>query len=107
MSIYQCDKCGCAENTALGWFHSRNNTRLARQEVLGQKLCSACAPLNYPDGTRIKEFNGEWHNKFNRVYLPHGMFITNDKGNIEHINSGLIGNEVYEKYGLTKEYNKG
>ena len=49
-------------------------------------------------------FNGEWHRRFKRRYLPKGEFFTNDKGNIEHIKSGLVGNEAYDEYGSDSEY---
>ena len=99
MSVYQCFNCGCAENTALGWFHSRFSKRIAPTDILGQALCSACAPLNYKSGEPIKKFNGEWHGQFERTFLPRGEFKTNSHGNIEHIETGIIGDEAYKVYG--------
>ena len=45
MSIFKCDKCGCAENTALSRFWARNKN--------DPKLCSECDP-------KI----GKWHRRF-------------------------------------------
>lgn len=105
MSIYQCDECGCAENTSLGWYHSRNNERLTPDGYLGKALCSACAPTYYGSGAPNK-FNGNWHNKFIRHFLPHGSCFTNRVGNLEHKESGLIGNELYEKHAKLTPYIK-
>ena len=40
-------------------------------------LCSACDPDI-----------GEWHGLFPRTYLPKGMFVTNQRGNLAHIETG-------------------
>tara|TARA_B100001057_G_scaffold463613_1_gene517879 strand:+ start:97489 stop:97860 length:372 start_codon:yes stop_codon:yes gene_type:complete len=106
MSIFQCQVCGCAENTACGWFHTRFNERLNKPEDLGIAKCSACGPQTYPSGDDNKNFNGEWHGRFKRRFLPHGEFFTNEQGNIEHVHSGLIGNEAYEVYGADVMYPK-
>ena len=105
MSIFQCEECGCAENTACGWYQSRNSERVTPKEFLGRKLCSACAPTEYPSG-KSNGFNNTWHGKFKRTFLPHKEFKTNDNGNIEHIESGLIGNVAYSVYGSDTEYHK-
>lgn len=106
MSIYQCDNCGCAENTALGWYHCRNSQRLTKAKYLGKKLCSVCAPTEYPSGESINNMNGEWHGHFERTFLPHGSCFTNEQGNLQHIDSGLVGSEIYSKYGKDDEYAK-
>ena len=106
MSIYQCDDCGCAENTACGWFHSRNSKTLNKPEDVGKKLCSACATTEWPSGDAKKDFDGTWHNKFKRTFLPHGEFFTNQQGNLQHTESGLIGGEAYSKYGSDTEIAK-
>ncbi len=106
MSIFQCDKCGCAENTACGWYHCKDSKRLTPKEILGMKLCSACAPQFYANGVEPTEFNGEWHNQFKRTFLPHGEFKTNREGNIEHISSGLVGGIAYATYGSDTPYTK-
>ena len=103
MSIFQCDECGCAENTACGWYHCRNNERLTPKDILGKALCSACAPLNFAGGEPIRDFNGKWHGVFKRTFLPKGEFKTNGEGNLEHIESGLVGGEAYKKFGSDTE----
>lgn len=98
MSLFQCDNCGCCENTALssqgcnGFFEKLFDWSYA-PERKGMRLCSACAPVKYRDGTST-EF-GEWHRVFHRVYLPKGMFVTNSVGNLAHRDTG---DEDYMKY---------
>lgn len=89
MSLYQCDYCGCCENTALGmqpgtpprWFDwaGIENRR-------GMELCSACMPTRFADGSPTE--CGKWHGEFDRVFLPKGKFKTNRRGNLEHIETG-------------------
>lgn len=77
MSIFQCDGCGCAENTALS-----NGGYMARllfpQELVSKGLdpkgryCSMC-------------WGGEWHGRFPRVFHPKGTMRTNSVGNLESI----------------------
>jgi hypothetical protein len=52
----------------------------------GKHLCSACGPTKYKDGTPTE--HGTWHGQFNRTFLPMDMFRTNDRGNLEHIETG-------------------
>jgi len=89
MSLFQCDKCGARDNTACGWYHARNNERLTKKEFLGLKLCACCAPREYPSGEKTS-FNGDWHNRFQRMILPIGEFFTNREGNLEHKETGLL-----------------
>lgn len=67
MSLYQCEECGCMENTALSGFHWKQY----KKEPL---TCSGC--------------DGVWHSQFDRIYLPKGMFITNHEGNLAHKETG-------------------
>lgn len=84
MALYQCDKCGAVDNTALGWFWSRNRPNLTRPEDLGKKLCSVCAPTTFPDGTPTGK--GKWHNRFKREFLPKGQYeFCYDVGALVHI----------------------
>lgn len=106
MSIFQCEECGCAENTACGWYHSRNSKRLNKPEDIGRALCSACAKTKWKDGSDRKGFTGVWHGLFERTYLPRGKFKTNQQGNLEHIESGLVGGAAYEAYGSDKPHIK-
>lgn len=92
MSLYQCEHCGCCENTALGHYwpglskHADWFDWTGLEDRRGKKLCSACAPTKFEDGTPTE--HGEWHGQFARVFLPMGMFKTNARGNLEHIESG-------------------
>lgn len=61
----------------------------------GKMLCSVCGPTKHADGTPT-EF-GQWHGRFNRVFLPKGMFITAQNGNLAHIGTG---DENYLRYAI-------
>jgi len=102
MSLFQCEVCGCVENTALSsqgikGFAERLFDWKGFEERKGKLLCSVCAPTKFTDGTPTEY--GKWHNKFNRKFLPIGMFKTNKVGNLEHIETG---SEDYNKYTLNK-----
>jgi len=98
MSLFQCENCGCVENTALAcqgikgipekWF-----IWSGIEDRKGKLLCSVCAPIKFKDGS-ASGF-GEWHDKFPRKFLPMGMFKTNSAGNLEHIESH---DEDYNKF---------
>jgi len=77
VGIYQCEKCGCAENTALGWYHY---TKDAGLEFEDKKLCSACGPSKFLDGSPTE--CGEWHGRFERRYFPLGSMETDKTGNL-------------------------
>ena len=102
MAEYQCPKCGCKENSAYGLYHTRFQTDLynweGKEELKGQALCSACAPATYKDGKPSKF--GMWHGKFKRVFLPKGMFVTANGGNLVHRVTG----ERYGDYISDTEY---
>lgn len=100
MSLYQCEHCGCCENTALGCYWSAK----VEPELFdwagvegrrGKYLCSACGPSKYSDGAPTKY--GKWHGQFDRVFLPMGMFKTNRIGNLEHIETG---SENWRQYAI-------
>ena len=101
MSLFQCEHCGCCENTALssqGFYWTELFDFAGIEDRRGKKLCSACGPSKYSDGTKAN--GGEWHGKFDRVFLPMGMFRTADNGNLEHIE---MGDQDFRKYEVTKE----
>lgn len=87
MSLFQCDNCGCVENTALasqgftGIFEKLYDWGYA-PERRGMRLCSACGPVKCRNGSATEY--GKWHNVFTRDYLPIGEFETNDVGNLVH-----------------------
>lgn len=91
MSLFQCENCGCAENTALamqGIKHTESWYDWAGiEDRKGMLLCSACAPEKYSDGSLTGL--GEWHGEFDLVFLKKGEWKTNDKGNLEHVITGL------------------
>ena len=89
MSLFQCEHCGCAENTALshrGFAWPELYDWTGREDLRGKKLCSACGPTKHSDGTPT--WRSGWHGKFDRVFLPMGMFQTNCEGDLAHIKTG-------------------
>jgi hypothetical protein len=61
MSDYQCDQCGCVENSSLGLYWDRHSDHWGPQ-IRGRALCSECAPVHYPDGSTTGY--GKWHGRF-------------------------------------------
>jgi hypothetical protein len=90
MSLFQCEVCGCCENTALacqGFVYMADCFSWAyAPEREGKRLCSACGPVSYKTEGPTKF--GKWHDQFERLFLPMGQFKTNDRGDLEHIESG-------------------
>jgi hypothetical protein len=108
MSLFQCDKCGCRENTACSNMgHAFMNNALdadpgaraalaSYREILGLKpgdkfgaYCSACSPKWYKNGffgigpnPHPAPGEGLWHDKFPREFLPPGSMITDFQGNL-------------------------
>lgn len=86
MSLFQCQHCGCKENTALSkqgcdsftvdWYDWTGI-----EDRKGKKLCSACAPSKFNDGQPTGL--GAWHGQFERKYFPVGSMRTNREGNLE------------------------
>ncbi len=74
MSLFQCDKCGVIENTALsfGYLGGQFEPELATKIGLDPDghFCSLC-------------WDGKWHDKFPREVHPVGSMRTNREGNIE------------------------
>ena len=68
MSLFVCDKCGCIENTALGWYWGAFMKDLTTKETYGKVFCSECAPTEFPDGEKTR-FTGKWHDHFPKRYL--------------------------------------
>lgn len=89
MSLFQCENCGCCENTApshqgCSLVDCYNWTGI--EDRKGKKLCSVCGPTEYSDGGATGL--GIWHNLFPRTFLEKGQFKTNREGNLEHIETG-------------------
>jgi hypothetical protein len=97
MSLYQCERCGCRENTALA-MQPKMPTRwfdwTGIEDRRGKHLCSVCMPTRYADGSPTD--GGVWHGEFERVYLPLGEFHTNDRGNLQHTATGRTGVKAFE-----------
>ena len=116
MSIFQCQNCGCAENTACSnqgfvEFSAQGNLYdwSYAPDRKGLLLCRACGPTKYASGKLMGDCEswgkyGEWHNRFERRYLPLGSCFTNDDGNLEHKETGLVGNELYRKLAKSEPY---
>lgn len=101
MSLFQCENCGCCENTALSFQGFRGIESsfdwTGIEHLRGKKICSACGPSKYRDGTPAE--TGVWHGQFDRVFLPMGMFTTNKVGNLAHKDTG---DENYRDYELVE-----
>ena len=98
MSLLQCQVCGSCDNTALcgqGIPECLHNyfDWSGIEDRKGKVLCSACAPSKHSDGTPTEY--GQWHGKFTRVFLPLGMFKTNNQGNLEHKETGSADFQSY------------
>lgn len=61
MPLFRCSKCGCVENTALGWYWAR--TLKSTPEQWQKPLCSEHAP-KFIDGKFSDQEEGVWHGKF-------------------------------------------
>ena len=86
MSLFQCDVCGCVENTALSMqgcdgYAATFFDWAGFEDRKGKKLCSACAPTKYKDGK--PSGLGVWHGEFDRRYFPIGQYKTGRDGNLE------------------------
>jgi len=60
MPLFECSKCGCVENTALGEYWSSRYDRVA-------PTCSECA-------------NGEWHGRFEKQTTEQAGYIHGETG---------------------------
>lgn len=100
MSLFQCEHCGCVENTALACqgFKMVNDWYdwTGIEDRKGKLLCSACGPTVGSDGYETQF--GKWHDHFERVFLPKGQFKTNNVGNLEHIETGSDDYRLYRVY---------
>lgn len=98
MSLYQCQRCGCIENTACGHYHCRTTdlfTDFLPGTEKGMKLCSECGPRKYASG-KPTEY-GKWHNHFEKAYYPLGSLVTDNNGNIRFKDNGKYPHEQPER----------
>lgn len=108
MSLFQCAKCGCVENTATtecsygSWsmnmdFKKKDKSYKALcsyKDILGIPykeefpfLCCVCSPVwfvNGEYGVGKPPIANKWHNEFPRDFLPIGEYKTCSVGNLEH-----------------------
>lgn len=109
MSLFQCTKCGCVENTAtsdggylIKWIVTEERVPLiykSYKDVLGSTVedefgeyCCICNPMWFgEDGSfglgKCPE-KKEWHGKFDRIFLEMGKWETNEVGNLRHKATG-------------------
>lgn len=103
MSLFQCEHCGCCENTALAsqgfQMFADSYDWTAIEDRKGKRLCSACGPPHYADDSGATG-GGLWHGEFPRVFLPLGKFKTASNGNLEHVETG---DQDFRKYGSPQE----
>lgn len=104
MSLFQCENCGCCENTALSYQGHKEYSKIrasfdwsGKEDLKGMMLCSACGPVKFADGAD-NDKSGSWHDRFTRVFLPMGKFKTNSVGNLVHIETG---SDDYRQYALS------
>ena len=99
MSLFQCEVCGCRENTAYSMQGFKGITECYdwsyAPERKGLLLCSACGPTHEVGGAQSGF--GVWHGNFERVFLPLGMFKKNHRGNLAHVETG---DEDYRAYAV-------
>lgn len=98
MSLFQCEVCGCCENTSCAGQGCNGYAETfydwtGFEDRKGKKLCSVCAPTKHADGAPTKF--GKWHGLFERRFLPMGMFKTAKNGNLEHKKTG---EQTYQPY---------
>jgi hypothetical protein len=96
MGLFVCDKCNCVENTALGWYWSKDIMRLVlpadmKEYEEGKSLCSECLPESgrFTDGGN-PGFKGKWHGKFPKETID--VFMKGESG------------KYYKRYGNTLQY---
>lgn len=70
MPLFVCEKCGCVDNTALGFYWGKfwpNKTWFVDDSYNGKALCSECCPKVYVDGSETGK--GKWHNMFPKQHV--------------------------------------
>jgi len=101
MSLFQCQNCGCLENTALSCQGFKAMKDLFDWSYApgreGLRLCSACGPSRYKSGKPHKA-SGQWHGVFERRFFPLGEFVTDEVGNLKHAATGLSSGQFAERF---------
>ena len=86
MGLFVCAKCKCVENTALGWWWSKDSIKLIlpndmKEYEIGKGLCSECLPKSatFFDGSKLGA-KGKWHGKFPKEHVrDYNKIHTNNK----------------------------
>lgn len=106
MSIFQCEHCGCFDNTSLAGatatkFFPEWYDWTGIEDRKGKELCSACTPAKYADGSGGEDGTGKgkWHGQWNQQFFPMGEFETDPQGDLRHKKTKLS----TEKWLETKE----
>lgn len=116
MSLMQCGKCGCVDNSATSEFGARwkwtmgehpDRHKLAKVagyetfEEAPEELCCVCSPVYFKDGSYDFEptVKHEWHGSFERKFWPKGSLTTDQVGNIARVD----GKPFYWDSGKTEE----
>jgi hypothetical protein len=90
MPLFQCQKCGCVDNSATGHYWRANRVEkydwTGLEEFKGKILCAVCGPRFYASGAPT-EF-GVWHKRFKRDFLPLGQFEENSEGGLTNKENG-------------------
>lgn len=73
MPLFECPRCGCIENTALGNYWTRPDGKSFHEPNCAPPACSVCGPAIFPDGTPNPN-GGGWHGRFRRRSAI-GMYI--------------------------------
>jgi hypothetical protein len=98
VSTYICEKCGCIDNTALGFYWTKNSKSMWPEEVVGKALCCECGPTHYKDGG-LTEF-GTWHNRFRKKHWSEcGTKEEIIKESQKDIGNVVNAEEYFRKYG--------
>jgi hypothetical protein len=106
MPLFVCDYCHSVENTALGWYWSRNKSERMLGELYpnGTALCSSCMPAVFMDGSKMSskpKTESGWHNAFSRniatkEYIK-GHRLENTQGKIDVLN-GIPAKIKFEEF---------
>lgn len=75
MALFQCQKCGVVENTALahqGFIRTHLYDWTGKEALRGLRLCCECGPTQFKSGKQFSD--GKWHDEFSKTYLPPNTF---------------------------------
>lgn len=92
VSSFQCEVCGCVDNTAYGLYGTTIQRRSYDWSYAPERkdlnVCSACGPCRFVSGTTAVKIRndvncrGSWHGFWSRSFLPLGNYTTNHEGSL-------------------------